>query len=59
VSGNYHVQRFNAVEEIHLCDALYENDRKRASISANLASLVSRWSWGRAGSRTGCLPAWR
>ncbi|MES2319126.1 MAG: hypothetical protein V4631_16740 [Pseudomonadota bacterium] len=48
-NGNRSVQRFNTVEEIHLCDALRENQRERATISANLASLVSRWSWLRLG----------
>lgn len=53
------VQRFNTVQEIHLCDALRENERERATIGANLDSLVQRWSWLRFGRGRSEGPQWR
>lgn len=58
-NGGGAVQRFHTVQEIHLCDALRENERERATIGANLDSLVKRVSWLRA-ARTGPAgPQWR
>ena len=58
-SGKRSVQRFNSVEEIHLCDALRENERDRSTVGANLASLVGRWSWLRMGGAKQAGPEWR
>jgi hypothetical protein len=44
-AGQSLAQRYHTVQEIHLCDALRENEREHATISAHLASLVGRWSW--------------
>ena len=58
-SANRSVQRFNTVEEIHLCDALRENARERATIGANLEPLVRRWAWLRMGRAAPQGPQWR
>ena len=59
VNGSGAVQRFNTVQEIHLCDALRDNERERATIGANLDSLVHRWSWLRFGRGQSEGPQWR
>ena len=57
-NGSGNVQRFNTIQEIHLCDALRDNERERAMIGANLDSLVSRWSWLRMGRGATHGPQW-